>query len=286
MDTNSATGADFARARLGPKPAAETKASTNLSLVGSSVSGILGLQSDEVQRRANAEAQGITAEGYQAEIDAYGKASGIAEGNAGVAQIASDVKALQADREMQRSMGTARANAAGQGVGTESGSSVDIMRMSMQEGFLNQQLIQLEGAIDVSGYHQQAAAYQASSAAAKAARDSARATADAYTTSADVAAAQAANQTAALTDYLKNTGLDKESQAEFDLITGTLDGTATGDQLSKVAESSAGPTEAQTGWEALQINQPWNAQAQKFPTPGITGYTPTSSIVNINSTRL
>lgn len=61
MNTNSATGADFAKSAFAPpKP----KASTNLSLVGSSVSGILGLQADEVERRANAEAQGITAEGY------------------------------------------------------------------------------------------------------------------------------------------------------------------------------------------------------------------------------
>ncbi len=189
-------------------------------LLRGSVADILGLQSKASIDEANAAASGIQSAGYQQEVNAYNIVGGIGEENAKVAGIAGDIKALQENRQLRQTIGAQRADIASAGF-ANSGSSLDLMRSSVQQGALARQLIRIQTAQTQGGYLEEAAASQAEAAGATMASTAAQALATQQRASGQLATANAANETAALNTYLAGATATPESQ----LVTSTLTGT-------------------------------------------------------------
>jgi hypothetical protein len=97
----------------------------------------------------------------------YSAAAGFAQQNAQIAEQSAQIKEAMAQRQIYKTLGGQRADVAGAGLNA-SGSALDIMRDSAQQGSLTKQLIQNQGAIDVNGYQAEAANYSAMAKAAKA----------------------------------------------------------------------------------------------------------------------
>lgn len=101
-----------------------------------------------------------------AESKAYRHASTLADYNAAISNMGTDIQQSQASRELYRSVGAQAAEVGGAGFAS-SGSNLDLMRSSVAQGSLTKQLIQAQGTITASGYEQEAAAYKAMSSTAK-----------------------------------------------------------------------------------------------------------------------
>jgi len=175
--------------------------STSNSLLTSTVSSILGLKSDAATSTANAAASTTQAAGYAAEGAAYGNAAGIAEQNAIVATLAGNVKGLQEQRTQRQTEGQQRAAAAANGFGA-SGSNLDIIRDSISQGYLTQQLTAMQTTLTKGGYQQEEAASVAEENAAIATGNAATAAATSYTAASKLSTANAANETAALNNFI------------------------------------------------------------------------------------
>jgi hypothetical protein len=104
--------------------------------------------------------------GDLAEASAYGKASQLAGENAQIAAASGRIQQVQAQRQIYQSIGGTRADVAGAGLAM-SGSALDIIRSSQQQGALTRALIANQTSINVHGYEEEAASYQAMSSAAK-----------------------------------------------------------------------------------------------------------------------
>ncbi len=172
------------------------------------------------QNEASARASATQAEGYQREAAAYGTVGAIAENNATYEGIAGNIRQLQAARSVQRTIGRQRAQTASAGFASVAG-SLDIMRASMQEGYLQDQLIRSQTSINQGGYFQQRDAAQASGEGARLASDAAMELSRGYATAGQLATSTAAQQTDALRQYLSSTGgVNDPTRA---LVTSTLD---------------------------------------------------------------
>lgn len=101
------------------------------------------------------------------EADAYKKASEISLTNAAITKRSTAINLAQAGRQLYQSFGAESADTASAGF-QMSGSAIDLMRSSVQQGSLTQQIISNQGAITEQGFQQQAASYQGQAAAAKA----------------------------------------------------------------------------------------------------------------------
>ncbi len=202
----------------GGPPAADT------GLLERITESITSNQALAAQNEANARATATQAEGYQREIEAYRTVGSIAEQNATYEGISGNIKQLQAGRAVQRTLGKQRAQTASAGFANAAG-SLDILRSSMQEGYLQDQLIRSQTAIAQGGYFQEAAAAEASGAGAQLASDAALELSRGYTSAGQLATATAAQQTSALQQYLKSTGgITDPTRA---LVTSTLGGPST-----------------------------------------------------------
>lgn len=202
----------------------------NSQLIQGSVASLLGLQSEAVESDAAARAQGLTAAGYGLEAEAYERAAAIADYNAGIEGIAGEIRLLQEERELNRSLGATRAATAAAGF-KESGSTIDLLRSSMQDNYLAQALTRTQTALDQAGYIEQAVASRSQRDAASLAQKSALNTQQAQTEAGSLSRVYAANQTAALTKYLSVAGGDEEAA----LVTGVLAGTDVGGTLDKIS---------------------------------------------------
>jgi hypothetical protein len=101
--------------------------------------------------RAQAAADLAKAAGYNEESTAYSEAAGYAAGNVQLAEESTAIKTYQNNRLVNRAIGAQRAQIGGAGF-TESGSGLDILRSSAQQGALATGLIGVQGAINEQGY--------------------------------------------------------------------------------------------------------------------------------------
>jgi len=135
---------------------------------GWSVQGVAGVASD-----LGGAAQDLAsmAGDYSAEGN-YKTAEGIANQDVRLEETATAIKEAQQQRQFEQTLGTQAAQVAGNGFGG-SGSALDILRSSVQQGALAHATIATQGMINESSYQQQANAYGGEANAARSAADAA-----------------------------------------------------------------------------------------------------------------
>jgi hypothetical protein len=194
-------------------------------LLRGSVADILGLQSKASIDAANANASDIQAAGYGQEVGAYQTVSDIAGNNANIAGVAGDIKLLQEQRALRKTIGAQRADIASAGF-LASGTSIDLFRDSVAQGALQRQLTNIQTAQTKGGYLEEGAAAQAEVAGATMASTAASALAAQQRASGQLATANAANETAALSQYISTTNpTGAPLSPEATLALSTLKGT-------------------------------------------------------------
>lgn len=224
--------------------------SSNPILEGA-VSSLLGLKSTAAVDTANATAAGVQVTGYTTEGNAYQTASDIAQQNAAVAGVSGQVQELQEARATRTTIGEQKAQVAASGFGA-SGSNLDILRASLQQGYLTQQLTRTQTTLNQGGYLEESAAAQAEKAATSVTAGAAAAAATSYTSAAALATANAANATAALNQFIGTGTLTADQQLILAPLTATpgqpttipsLSSTGTAESLGSTTENSSGPSE-------------------------------------------
>ena len=105
------------------------------------------------------------AAGDTSEGNAYGEAASYDKLNAQITQQATGIAETQAQRQLYQVQGGTQAQVGGAGF-ANSGSSMDILRSSAQQGALQKQLIQAQGQITSNGYEAEAQHYSAMQKAA------------------------------------------------------------------------------------------------------------------------
>lgn len=96
----------------------------------------------------------------------YTKAAGLALENENIAKQSAAIQGVQADRQIYQVIGGQKADVAGAGLAA-SGSALDLLRSSAQQGSLTKQLVANQGAITALGYEQEANSYEGMASAAK-----------------------------------------------------------------------------------------------------------------------
>lgn len=116
----------------------------------------------------SAEAGQYKIEGLQFEEQNYEAASQLALQNEQFTKTSTAIKEQQSDRELYQSLGKTRGAVAGAGLDL-SGSSLDILRESAQQGAATRAVLGQQGLITEAGYAEQAQSYQNMASAANAA---------------------------------------------------------------------------------------------------------------------
>jgi len=96
----------------------------------------------------------------------YKTASKLAAQNAVIEAASTRVRQLQAQRQIYQVIGGQQADVAAAGF-AKSGSALDLLRSSAEQGSLTKALVEQQGAINVAGYKAQAAMYGAQASASK-----------------------------------------------------------------------------------------------------------------------
>lgn len=105
----------------------------------------------------NAVSDIFSAIGAQQSAKSYRTAAKFSDRNAQLAEYATDVQLTQARREAYLGIGREIAGVSASGF-TQSGSALDLVRSANQQASLQQSALQLQGAINVNSYKQQAEA--------------------------------------------------------------------------------------------------------------------------------
>lgn len=140
--------------------------------IGGGVSDIFAGLSAEEQAQLKAQGLDIEAEGTQisSEADLLKAQGDIAEGqeytlaqtlaaqNAQYTAASTNIQAIQNERQVTGVIGSGRAAAGGSGL-AESGSALDVMASSAQQGALSTAVLRTQGAITEAGEEEQAASY-------------------------------------------------------------------------------------------------------------------------------
>lgn len=130
------------------------------SLAGGAVTDLFGAQAAKT-----------SADGDRLEASSYRQAAGLANDDASFAQTSEQVQEFQQNRATFQAEGTTQSDVAGAGLAA-SGSALDILRDSAQQGSLASSMIRQQGSINIESYHEQADALntqaQAADMAAKA----------------------------------------------------------------------------------------------------------------------
>lgn len=105
--------------------------------------------------------------GELASAKGYKQAADIAHMNEGIAEQSTKIQEQQAGRKIYQALGGQRSDIAGAGLAA-SGSALDVIRSSAEQGSLTKQLIQNQGTITALGYEQESNSYSAMASAAKA----------------------------------------------------------------------------------------------------------------------
>jgi hypothetical protein len=95
------------------------------------------------------------AKAYKVSAQYSRKAAQYATENAGIAESSGRVKQLQANRQIYQVIGGQQADVAGAGF-AKSGSALDLLRSSVEQGALTKALLSNQTAIEVRGYKQEA----------------------------------------------------------------------------------------------------------------------------------
>lgn len=109
---------------------------------------------------------GSKALGAEKESEAYLQAAHIADQNAVLSEHTTAINETQLQRQIYQVTGQEQAQTAGAGF-SNSGSALDLLRMSAQQGALAKQLMATQGQITAQGFRQQAAANRAMAFGAK-----------------------------------------------------------------------------------------------------------------------
>lgn len=104
--------------------------------------------------------------GEFASAKGYTAAAGFATQNAEIEAQSTKIQETQAQRKIYQTLGGQKTDVAGAGL-SASGSALDVMRSSAEQGSLTKQLIANQGAINVAGYEEEASNYNAMASAAK-----------------------------------------------------------------------------------------------------------------------
>jgi hypothetical protein len=110
-------------------------------------------------------AAGDKAKGDLLEAQNYDLAAREADKEAFYTKESTAIQVMQSERQLYQSMSGTKADTAGAGFAA-SGSSLDILRSSAQQGALQQAVIQRQGLITEEGYEEQAQSYRNMEAAA------------------------------------------------------------------------------------------------------------------------
>ena len=127
---------------------------------------VSGAVSDLFQGQATASQLRLKAAGDISEAQNFDLASGLAKQNEQFTEQSTAIKEVQQQRQNYLQIGTQTADIAGSGMQL-SGSGLDILRSSAQQGALTKQVIGAQGLITEAGYNEQAAAYTNMSKAAQ-----------------------------------------------------------------------------------------------------------------------
>lgn len=225
---------------------------SDLSLLKSAVTDVLGLSGKAAEDNANAAAQAATAAGNTAEASSYEAAIGGANEAATLEGIAGNIRGIQEQRKVGQTLATQRADIAANGFSMDSGSSIALLRASLQQGYLSQQLNDVQTGINRGGYLEQAAASASEQAAATAAAKSATDLGAAYTSAGTIATANAASETDAiqkmlLQDYVLNGPLTPQQQATQDVVTSALKSPLNGPMALPASAVPSGTSEGAMG---------------------------------------
>jgi len=107
----------------------------------------------------------LKAQGDEFEKQNYLLAGTLADQNAQFTEMSTAIKLTQQDRELYKSLGQTRADVAGAGF-AESGSALDLLRESAQQGALTHAVMSQQGLITEAGYREQAQSYRNMASAA------------------------------------------------------------------------------------------------------------------------
>ena len=107
----------------------------------------------------------IKAQGDFAEAQNYGLASTLADQNAQFTEQSTAIKQVQEQRQVEQAIGTEQSQISGAGLQT-SGSALDLLASSAQQGVLQKAVLGNQGLITEAGYEEQATAYTNMQAAA------------------------------------------------------------------------------------------------------------------------
>ena len=135
----------------------------------------IGLAGGAVSDLFAAEGYRSKAEGNRQEAAHYRRAGDLADQNARFTTESTAIQNTQLQRQVFQGLGSIEASVAGSGM-SESGSALDILRSSAQQGALQEEVLKRQGLIAEQGYKEQANSYRdMASSADRAARDADRA---------------------------------------------------------------------------------------------------------------
>jgi hypothetical protein len=126
---------------------------------GNTISDVGGGVSDIFGGYAKAAGLNLKAAGDRVEAGNYDLAATLAKQNEKFTEQSTGIKEMMADRARYMGIGSETADIAGAGFDTGSGSALDLLRSSAQQGALQKQLIGQQGLITEAGYTEQATAY-------------------------------------------------------------------------------------------------------------------------------
>lgn len=118
-----------------------------------------GLNIDAQGQRLNAQGLRIKAQGDLSEASNYDLARDLSRQNEQFTQASTAIKEGQIDRQTSMAIGGQQADVAGAGFAS-SGSAIDLLRESAQQGALTKQVAGQQGLITEAGYEEQAQSYQ------------------------------------------------------------------------------------------------------------------------------
>lgn len=108
----------------------------------------------------------FAAEGDKAEAQNYELAAQLARSNAFFSEKMTKIREVQQQREVSQVLGAQQAAYAGGNI-AESGSAMDVMRSSAQQGALQYGVLAEQGAMQEASYNEQAQAYETMASAAR-----------------------------------------------------------------------------------------------------------------------
>lgn len=126
---------------------------------GNTISDLSGGVSDLFGGSSTASGLRLKAQGDLVEAGNYDLAAGLAKQNEQFTEQSTAVKSTMAQRQQYLGIGKETAEIAGAGFDTSSGSALDLLRSSAQQGAMQKQLIGQQGLITEAGYNEQADAY-------------------------------------------------------------------------------------------------------------------------------